>query len=134
MDAHRPGAVTVVVVVMYIQGVFQILAGLFAFIERNDVALRAHYDASSGTIAAFWITIIIIGVIVLLLASALGRGSNFVRLFIGIVSAINLGVAVWGLIAFEGTARANSLWQALISGLTVYLLFGRPDSQAYFAR
>ena len=134
MDAHRPGAVTVVVVVMYIQGVFQVLAGLFAFIERNDLDLRAHYDASSGAIATFGIINIIIGLIVLFLASALGRGSNFVRLFVGIISAVNLGVAVWGLIAFEGTARANSLWQALIAGLTLYLLFGRPDSQAYFAR
>jgi hypothetical protein len=134
MDAHRPGAVTVVVVVLYIQGVFQILAGLFAFIERNDLDLRAHYDASSGAIATFGIVNILIGLIVLLLASALGRGSNFVRLFVGIISAVNLGVAVWGLIAFEGTARANSLWQALIAGLALYLLFGRPDSQAFFER
>lgn len=129
---HRPVGITVIVVLMWIQGVFGILAGLFIFFERNDVALATHWDASSGTFGAFGIVAILVGLATIVLAVSLGRGSNVVRIFIGIISAFNLGVGIWGLFAFEGTAWANSLWNIIIAGVILYILFGSQSSQEFF--
>jgi hypothetical protein len=130
---HRPFGVTLVVVLMFIQGIFEVLAGLGLLLERNDLDLQQHLSASDGTLTALGILILIAGAVTILLATMLGRGSNFVRLLVGIVSAFNLGSAVWGLIAFAGTGRLNSLFQAIVAGIVLYLLFGNRESQEYFA-
>ena len=49
---RRPVGITVIVVLMWIQGIFGLIAGLVAFFERNDVELRDYWDASSGTITS----------------------------------------------------------------------------------
>ena len=80
---HRPVGITVIVVLMWIQGIFGLIAGLVAFFERNDVELRDYWDASSGTITAWAIIAILVGLATIFLAVSLGRGSNVVRIFIG---------------------------------------------------
>ena len=129
---HRPVGITVIVVLMWIQGIFGIIAGLIAFFERNDVELRGYWDASSGTITAWGIIAILVGLATIFLAVSLGRGSDIVRIFVGIVAAFNLGVGIWGLFAFSGTAWANAIWQIIIAGVILYILFGSQASQQYF--
>ena len=129
----RPFGVTVVVVLMWIQGIFEVLAGLALLLERDDVDLRSHLEASSGTVGALGVLMLVAGAITILLATMLGRGSNFVRLLVGFISAINLGSAVWGIIAFAGTGRLNSLFQAIVALAVLYILFGNRDSQEFFS-
>lgn len=130
---QRPFGVTVVVVLMWIQGIFEVLGGIALFLERNDVDLGAHIDAGSGTIGTLGIVLIVTGLITVLLANMLSRGSNFVRLLIGFISAINLGSALWAFIAFEGTTRWNAVFQALVALAVLYILFGNRESQEFFA-
>jgi holin-like protein len=129
---HRPVGITVIVVLMWIQGIFGIIAGLVAFFERNDVELRGYWDASSGTITAWGIIAILVGLATIFLAVSLGRGSNVVRIFVGVIAAFNFGVGVWGLFAFAGTAWANAIWQMIIAGVVLYILFGSRSSQEFF--
>ncbi len=129
---HRPVGITVIVVLMWIQGIFGLIAGVVAFFERNDLELRAYWDASSGTITAWAIIAILVGLATIFLAVSLGRGSNIVRIFVGVVAAFNFGVGLWGLFAFAGTAWGNAIWQLVISGVILYILFGSRSSQEYF--
>ena len=45
---------------------------------------------------------------------------------------VNLGVGVWGLFAFAGTAWGNAIWQVIISGVILYILFGSRSTQEFF--
>jgi holin-like protein len=132
VDPRRPIGITVIVVLMWIQGIFGVLAGLIIFFERNDAALATHWEASSGTFGAYGIIAILVGLATIVLAVSLGRGSNVVRIFIGIIAAFNLGVGIWGLFAFAGTAWANAIWQIIIAGVILYILFGSRASQEFF--
>ena len=132
-ESTRPLGITVIVVIMWIQGLLGIVGGLITFFERNNNDLVDHYSASSGTLGAIGIALIVIGLITILLAQALSRGSAGVQLFVGLISAFNLGVAIWGLIALAGTGRVNAIVQGVIAAVVLYILFNR-DSQEFFAR
>ncbi len=126
-----PLGISIITIIMYIQAIFGIAAGIFLIVDKDALA----HDISGideSMLLYYGIATIVVAIITGLLAMGLRAGSNGVRLFIAVVMVFHLAVGVWGLIAFPG-ARIAGLMQALLAGVVLYFLYGSEDSNEFFA-
>lgn len=130
--ARRPFGITVLVALGVVQGVFAILAGLFLVLDRDDARLRDVSTLTEGGLLWIGLFIIALGVITVLLALALGRGSEIVRIFLGVLTALHLGSGLWALVALHGEQRWAAAYSVVISAVILYILFGSERSEAFF--
>jgi holin-like protein len=131
---RRPVGVTVIVVLLWIQGLFGIVGGLILFFERNNADVIREVNASSGTIGAPGIIVVIVGIATLLVAVLLAQGSNFARWLVAIISVVDLATAVYYFFALSSVVRDNAIIQALIAIIVLYFLFGERGSREFFER
>jgi hypothetical protein len=130
-DKKIPLGISVITIIMYIQAIFGIAAGIFLIVDKDALA----HDISGineTTLLYYGIATIVVATITGLLAMGLRAGSNGVRLFIAVIMVFHLAIGVWGLIAFPG-ARIAGLMQALLAGVVLYFLYGSEDSNEFFA-
>lgn len=132
-DRRVPLGISVITIIMYIQAVFGIAAGIFLIVDKEALAHNlSGTDVDESMLLAYGIVAIVAAVITGLLAFGLRSGSNGVRLFIAVIMVFHLAIGIWGLIAFPG-ARMAGLMQALLAGVILYFLYGSEDSQEFFA-
>jgi hypothetical protein len=98
----RPGGVTLVAVIAWINGVLFVIGGVLILIAATDVPVA---------VTAAWVGIVI-GVITILVGVGLLRASNFARILATIVFVVNLGSAI-----FTMFAAPDQLWSAIINAL-----------------
>jgi len=123
--ARRPGGVTFVAVIVWILGLLQILAGIVALLGAAGVFTVA---APVGVgLLAFGIIEILLGIIVIVLASSLGRGSNAARVILTIFLVISMIGSVLGMLGGAQQVPGNviSLLLALIG--VIFLYTGRAN-------
>ena len=132
-EVKRPFGITLLQVLVVVAGVFNILWGVLAIIDRNNVQLILESGLTSSQILWTGVFAIGIGALQVFLGMALGRGNEFVRVFFGVIAAINLGLGIWGAIALSGEQQASSVLTAVVAGLVLWLLFnGKSDD--YFEK
>ncbi|MDQ0893991.1 hypothetical protein [Agromyces ramosus] len=102
MAGPRPGGVTLVAVIAWINGLLALIAGIL---------LLTAGPADAAVTTAAWVQIVI-GVITILVGIGLLRGNNFARILATIVFVLNLGWAIYVAIAIPG-----QIWSAIITGL-----------------
>ena len=104
MAGPRPGGVTLVAVIAWINGVLGVITGILLLTGGSAA------EAPAVTTAA-WVTIVI-GIITILVGVGLLRGSNLARIVATVVFVLNLANAIWTMFAVPG-----QLWVAIINGL-----------------
>ncbi|MCA9344924.1 hypothetical protein KC946_03745 [Candidatus Saccharibacteria bacterium] len=119
----RPVGIILLEVYGLLIGVANIIAGIVAIVNRNDVALQLDVRAGSSTLVAAGIVAIVVGAIQAMMAYLLGNASNVVRMIFGVVASLNLVAGVWGILALSGTHQAASVTSSVFSVLVLYLLF-----------
>jgi hypothetical protein len=129
---HRPIGVSVIAVIAIIQGIIAIVAGIGFVVERNSDTLLEHIDRSSGTIATYGVTAIIWGAVALLVGFALWGGANWARILVAILQALYLAGGVYLLFAWGGHYLWQGIWQILVAGFVLWLLFN-PRADEFFA-
>ncbi len=130
-SATRPGSVTFVVVLTWISAILAILGGAFAVFAGQQYLNELGWSAGEARIEG--IAGIIFGLILALLASALGKGSKFARFLVTIVMLFRLVVGAVDVVALWGS---NYIWtgvaSVLISLLVLWLLWNA-KAGAFFA-
>ncbi|WP_026939789.1 DUF7144 family membrane protein [Humibacter albus] len=119
--ARRPAGVTLIAVLAWIEGAFAIVAGVLLLILKDDAEVR---DASGGepALVTSAILTILFGVVVVLIAGGLLRGSRGARIVVTVLQL--LAIASDALTAWADPARfAWSAVGALISLIIVILLW-----------
>ena len=130
-DTKIPLGISIITIIMYIQAIFGVAAGVFLIIDKDALA----HDISGideSMLLAYGIATIVVGIITGLMAMGLRSASNGVRLFIAVIMVVHLAIAVWALVAMPG-ARMAGLLQALLAGVVLYFLYGSEDSNEFFA-
>ncbi|KRE31150.1 hypothetical protein [Agromyces sp. Soil535] len=128
-----PKRVIAVVVLTYISGILDIIAGILLILLRYDDAVRAAGDAFA--VSLWGAGIILIGLLTIAMASGLTRGRNSARIFVTVLVSLSALVWVIGVIA---TPTDGSSWWSLaigggISALIILALWaGRPAE--FFSR
>ncbi|MCS5716973.1 hypothetical protein N1027_02380 [Herbiconiux sp. CPCC 205763] len=103
--AARPGGVTLVAVIVWIQGLLTLIGGIIALIGAFAPG------AVGGAFLAVAIISIIIGIITIAVGFGLLRGSSGARILTTIVLLISLATAIFSMFA------TNSFWSQLVSAL-----------------
>ncbi len=130
----RPGGVTLVVVLMWIAGILEMIGGLvYLWLSFNPSQVPsvltgqqglALVDASANSgnsltsiLLILGIFGIVLGLITVLLASALKNGSNGVRIFMTIIIVFQILADAYDMVTLHG----NAIWMNLL-GILVWLI------------
>ena len=115
--ARRPAGVTVVTVIVIILGVLQLLGGvafLFAAFAAAAAAQPPLYAVAIGGI--------LFGIVVLVLGSSLGRGSNAARVILTIFLCLTIVGAIFGF-QIGGYGVTSSIVDILLAIIALILLY-----------
>jgi hypothetical protein len=124
--AQRPGSVTLVAVLTYINGILNVIGGVIILFTRDSM-VSGNSSALAGITTAAIISIIL-GVIILIVARGLLRGSSGARAVVGVVMVIDI---VNGVLLLFSSQLANGVIQILWALLIMALLFTR-RANAFF--
>jgi hypothetical protein len=133
---RRPGVVTFIGVILYIQGVLAAVAAVSMLIWRDDVLDFLDKEGSPLSDSAFTGTIIseaIVAVLLILVANGIMRGSSGYRLFVAIVQCLSMAIAVYVLVAHHvGGLVYRSVFALFIGVFVLWALYGNDESDKYF--
>ena len=132
----RPGVVTFIAVIMYVQSALAAVAGVALIIWRNEVLDWLEQEGAPLTDGGLTGTIIaefVAAVLLLLAAAGLMRGSSGWRLVIAIVEGFAMALAVYTLIAHHvGGYVYRSVFTLFVGVFVLWALYGNDQSQRYF--
>ncbi|MHB1067245.1 MAG: hypothetical protein ACYC2Z_07440 [Candidatus Nanopelagicales bacterium] len=120
----RPFSVTIVVAVIFVSGILGVVAGFMRIFGWGIDEAQRNVLAGSITIA--------IGVIYLLVASAVARGSGFARLLVAFVTVVNIALAIW--VMFITPGRWLDSLILIFLGLVVLALLFNGRAREFFGR
>ena len=129
-ERHRPGGVTILIVLMWIQAILGMASGVVFLLLRHNATLLHQTEWGTNTLTAAAIVTFVIAAITALLAYLLGRGSNAVRWLVGIVSALEIAGS---LARFAGTTRTSAIITLVIGLAVLYILFAERGSKEFFS-
>ncbi len=129
---RRPGGVTLLIVLLWLQALIGIAGGVVLIVVRHAASVQHNTHRSASTLVAVGIVILALGVITALIASSLGRGSNLARWIVVIVSLLQLVGAILTLIRVQGDTRIGAIVDGVIALVILYVLFGERGSQEFF--
>lgn len=125
----RPVVVSIVAVLAFLSGVYDIIAGILLIFQANDPEVNAAFGGSGGVLTAA-IGSMILGAIVVILSFGLWVGNWVSRMIITVVKALSLIKSLFLAVAWLGNPVGE--WaNVVISALVLILLWTRPAS-AYF--
>ena len=114
---QRPFGVTLIVILIVINGILTVISGVIsALMLRDDINI------------VYSLILIILGLIYLAVAGALGRGNRAARMLIAVVTVLMLIVGIVGL--FSGNL-VTAIVQIAISVIILLVLFSR-KATAFF--
>ncbi len=114
---RRPGLVTLIVVLVVLQGIGSIIAGIIA-ISASGMAAGA--------------VLIVVGLIYLAVAKGLLDGRNWARLTAAVVAAVNLLLGVLAIINSGGSSNQGSTIGTGVLGLVILVILFSPKANAFF--
>lgn len=134
-ERQRPGVVTFVAILLWLQAISALVAGTIAVVFRNTEAVQDAVNQTANDLLAFGVIELAIGSLIALVALALQRGSRGARNLVGVVQAIRVGVATWAIATHHtGGFMATSLVTIALAMFILWALYGNERSDAYFAR
>ena len=133
---RRPGVVSFIGVVMYIQGFLAAVAAVAMLIWRDDVLDFLEREGTSLSDGAFTGTIIgeaIAAVLLIIVANGIMRGSKGMRLLVAIVQCFAMALAIYGLIAHHvGGYVYRGVFSLFLGLFVLWALYGNEESDRYF--
>ena len=133
---RRPGVVSFIGVVMYIQGFLAAVAAVAMLIWRDDVLDFLEKEGSPLSDGAFTGTIIgeaIAAVLLIIVANGIMRGSKGMRLLVAIVQCFAMALAIYGLIAHHvGGYVYRGVFSLFLGLFVLWALYGNEESDRYF--
>lgn len=130
---QRPVLLSIVTVLMIIGGLLAIGGGIMVIALRNDDRFRFDVNESSNTILGLGIAAIISGLISILLAMGLRRGSRIARALVAIYEVLHIIGAIFAIIRLDhGTYFVGSIVSIVIAVLILYYLYGTQGAREFF--
>ncbi|KQR52445.1 hypothetical protein ASF88_12995 [Leifsonia sp. Leaf336] len=125
---NRPGSVTFVAVLAYINGVLNIIGGVVTLFTRNSM-VRASDSGALAALTTAAIVSIILGIVILIVARGLLNGSRFAR---GLVTVVMILNAISGVLLLFSLQFFSGILEILWAVVMLSLLY-TPRANAFFA-
>mgnify|MGYP001823068540 CR=1 FL=1 len=135
-DVPRPGVVTFIAAILFIQAALAVTAALTMLVWRQPILDVLDQEGSPLTSGAFTGTIIgegLTAVLLVMVASGLMRGSKGVRLFVAIVQALTMGLAIYVLVSHHtGGFTYRAVFSLFVGVFVLWALYGNDASEEFF--
>lgn len=132
-EGRRPGVVTFIGIILYIQALVAAAFGIVAFLERNNTDWQAVTGQSDSDLIVFAIVELIFAVVLFLVASGVMSGAKWARMLVAIVAAFRVFALAWWMIAHHaGGIHTAAIVQVLIYVFVLWALYGHKDSDAFY--
>lgn len=129
----RPGIVTFIGVIIFIQAVLAALVAVATLVNQNDAAFQASTGQTADQLLTIGIAEAIVGLILLAVAMTLMSGSRGARTLVAIVMTIRIAVAAWALLTHHaGGVFGVSTITIVVSLFVLWALYGHDASEEYF--
>ena len=131
---RRPGVVTFVGVVLWIQGIIAAIAAAVAMVFRNDSDFQTRVGRVADELFGYAIVELIVAVLVMVVANGIMTGTRTARTFVAVVMVIRIAVAAWWLVTdHSGGLLASGGLTIVISIFVLWALYGHAASDEYFS-
>jgi hypothetical protein len=129
----RPTTITIIGVLAYIAGLLDMISGvlLFFLLPNEDVVDRF---GGSGQLITAAIASIVVGLIVVVVAGGLLRGSQTSRLIVTVLQVLSLIGSLFLAVAWRETATATDEWIGIAVSALVLILLWTPKASAFFTK
>ena len=133
---RRPGVVSFIGIILYVQGFLAAVAAISMLIWRDDILDFLEKEGSPLSDGAFTGSIIgeaIAAVLLFLVAAGIMRGSNGMRLLVAIVECFSMAVAIYVLVAHHtGGLVYRAVFSLFVGVFVLWALYGNDESDRYF--
>jgi hypothetical protein len=133
---RRPGVVSFIGVILYIQAALAAVAAISLLIWRNDILDFLEKEGSPLADGAFTGTIIgeiIAAVLLFVVGNGIMRGSSGFRLFVAIVEGLAMALAIYILVAHHvGGYVYRGVFTLFVGVFVLWALYGNEESDRYF--
>lgn len=135
-SVRRPGVVTFIGVILYIQAFMAAVATVSLLIWRDDILDFLEREGTALSSSAFSGTIIgeaISAALLFFVANGIMRGSNGFRMFVAIIQGLAMVLATYTLIAHHvGSYAYRGVFTLFIGAFVLWALYGNEQSDKYF--
>jgi hypothetical protein len=132
-ETRRPLGVTLLIVIVVIQGLIAIGTGIALLSAKNDVQfLRENHITSANVGLAAW-TAIGLGVFIILVGFGLGTGSGVARILVALLTVLALIGGIYGIANYSGAQQTSSIVTTIVAVVVLYLLYGSRRNREFFA-
>lgn len=133
---RRPGVVSFIGIILYIQAWLAAIAAVSLLIWRDDVLDFLEKEGSPLSDGAFTGTVIgeaIAAVLLFIVANGIMRGSKGFRLLVAIAQGLSMALAVYVLVAHHvGGYVYRGVFSLFIGVFVLWALYGNDESDRYF--
>jgi len=129
----RPAGITFVIVLTWLAAMSSLVGGIWLLLISFDKSRFPDAADDVAVVRSFAFLALILGLLTVMVALALGSGSQFARVLVIIVMAGNLINAVWALIYIRGVTLWPAVAYATLALVIITLLSNRAASD-YFRK
>jgi hypothetical protein len=130
---QRPGVVTFVGIVLYIQAFAAAAYGLVALLERNNKQMQLVTGQDSDALIVQSIIQFVVAVLLFLVASSIMAGTSWGRMLVAIVAGIQIVVLTWMLLTHHaGGFQTLGIVYIGIDIFVLWALYGHKESQEFY--
>lgn len=135
-EVRRPGVVTFIAAILFIQAAMAVTATVTMLISRGPILDFLEKEGSPLSSGAFTGTIIaeaVSAVLLVMVASGLMRGSKGIRLFVAIVQGVTMAFAMYILVAHHvGGYMYRAVFSLFVGVFVLWALYGNDESDEFF--
>jgi hypothetical protein len=133
----RPGIVTFIGVILYIQAFLAVVAGIVAIAYKTRLSdtleNQSGVSFSDSSLLGIGIVELIVAVLLFVVAGGIIRGSRGWRAFVGIVEGLRMASALFAMLYYHDSAFVESgIVTLLIGTFVLWALYGHEKSEEFF--
>jgi len=130
---RRPFIVTIISILMFVIGLFNLLIGAVVLVDRNDDQFLADADATTSQVTTLGAVLVVVGLLSILVSTGLWTGSRLARAAAALVALGQISTGVYTLVALDSDERSSGIGMIVGSLILLYLLFGTDKAKKFFA-
>ncbi len=131
IQGKRPVTITIIGVFAFIAGLLDMISGVILFFRLVNPEVVARFGGSGGLIAAA-IGSIIVGLITVILAGGLLRGSNTARLIITVLQVLSIIGSLFMAVAYMSDPSVAGEWIGVVFSVILVILLWTPKASRFF--
>ena len=133
VNRQRPGVVTFVGIVLYIQAFAATAYGIVAFLERDNEKLQLVTGQNDSDLIVQSISQFVVAIALFLVAASIMSGTSWGRLLVAIVAGVQIVVLTWFLITHHaGGFQTMGMVYIGIDIFVLWALYGHKESQEFY--